>query len=76
MSDRPLATARESVWHAAQFRRNWGAKLIWIETPPDTVPTGKAVRDRLQRAGLKRSLADLPGKDTNFLFVFFIRHLL
>ena len=48
MPQQALATAHELFGTLRDFDEQ-GAKLIWIETPPDT-PDWEGVRDRLQRA--------------------------
>ena len=48
MSDEPRDVARELFGMLRNFD-DWGAKLIWIEAPPDTADW-EGVRDRLQRA--------------------------
>ena len=48
MSDEPRDVARELFGMLRNFD-DWGAKLIWTGTPPDTAD-GEGVRDRLQRA--------------------------
>ena len=48
MPDAPLATARE-LFGMLRNVDAWGAKLIWIETPPESADW-EGVADRLQRA--------------------------
>ena len=48
MPDDAAATAQQLFAVLREFDAQ-GARLIWIETPPDT-PEWEAVRDRLQRA--------------------------
>jgi L-threonylcarbamoyladenylate synthase len=48
MPDDPVAAARE-LFAALRELDASGARLIWVETPPDT-PAWEGVKDRLQRA--------------------------
>jgi L-threonylcarbamoyladenylate synthase len=48
MPDDAAATAQQLFAVLREFDAQ-GARLIWIETPPDT-PEWEGVRDRLQRA--------------------------